>query len=278
MELNFKKFLFADCIHGSMVWPTNDKIIGRCLSLYGEFAEGENIIMSQFISEGDTVIDIGANIGTQTLSMSKKVGEKGKVIAFEPQTLISQCLQTSLTMNDITNVSVDNSAISNKSGWAKINDTDYSQIGRYGETGIGKTGTRVRTIKLDEMDTEKCSLIKIDVEGHEWEVIQGGQKFLKIHKPTLYMEAKMIEGTRKYLTWLFENGWKCYWHFAFWCRNNNFRKNGKNIFPGDGDMNIIAIPEKAKQPKDLLEINNPKEEWDQNKYKQFYEAKGLDLF
>ena len=47
-----------------MVWPTNDQIIGRCLSLYGEFAEGENIIMSQFISEGDTVIDIGANIGT----------------------------------------------------------------------------------------------------------------------------------------------------------------------------------------------------------------------
>ena len=43
-------------------------------------------------------------------------------------------------------------------------------------------------------------------------------------------------------------------------------------------MNIIAIPEKAKQPKDLLEITNPKEEWDQNKYKQFYEAKGLDLF
>ena len=91
------------------------------------------------------------------------------------------------------------------------------------------------------------------------------------------MEAKMIEGTRKYLKWLFENGWKCYWHFAFWCRNNNFRKNVNNIFQSDGDMNIIAIPEKAKQPKDLLEITNPKEEWDQNKYKQFYEANGLDL-
>ena len=40
--------------------------------------------MSQFINKGDTVIDIGANIGTTVLSLSKQVGEK-KVLAFEPQ-------------------------------------------------------------------------------------------------------------------------------------------------------------------------------------------------
>jgi len=68
-----------------MVWPKDDGVIGPCLLSYGEWSEGENIIMSQFIEEGDTVIDIGANIGTTVLSLSKKVGEKGKVLAFEPK-------------------------------------------------------------------------------------------------------------------------------------------------------------------------------------------------
>ena len=277
MNFNLKNFLIADCIHGVMVWPTNDQVIGQCLSLYGEFAENENIMLSKLISEGDTAIDIGANIGTQTISLSNKVGEKGKVIAFEPQNIISQCLQTNLTLNDITNVSVHKSAISNKSGWAKMNISEYAQIGRYGEAGITKTGSKVKTIKLDEIDTQKCNLIKIDVEGHEWEVIQGGQEFLKVHKPNLYMEAKNgIEGTKKYLKWLLENGWRCYWHFAWWCRTNNYKKNTNIIFEGDGDMNITAVHNEKSQPNNLLEITDPKEEWDANKYIQFYETQGID--
>ncbi len=61
-----------------MIWPMGDGVLGPCLKNYGEWSEGENIIMSQFISDGDTVIDIGANIGTTVLSLSKQVGENGK--------------------------------------------------------------------------------------------------------------------------------------------------------------------------------------------------------
>ena len=78
MDINLKNFNLAQCIHGIMVWPTNDSVIGKCLPLYGEWSEGENIIMSEYINEGDTVIDIGANIGTTVLSMSKNVGKREK--------------------------------------------------------------------------------------------------------------------------------------------------------------------------------------------------------
>jgi len=278
LEVSLKNFKLDQCIHGTMIWPTNDTVIGRCLPLYGEWSEGENIIMSQFISEGDNVIDIGANIGTTVLSLSKRVSDKGRVLAFEPQNIMSQCLHTNLTLNDILNVTVYNIAISNKNGWSNLNDEDFSEIGRYGEAGISENGTRIKTIKLDEIELENCSLVKIDVEAHEWEVIEGGQEFLLKHKPVLYMEAKKeIKGTKKYLKWLMKNGWRCYWHFAFWYRKNNYKKNDQNIFPGTGDMNIVAVPIEDNQPDNLLELKAFNEEWNEKNLIDFYENKNIPM-
>lgn len=284
MEINLNNFLIADCIHGKMIWLKGDGVIGKCLKHYGEWSEGENIIMSQFISEGNTVIDIGANIGTTVLALSKAVSDTGKVLAFEPQNIISQCLQATLTLNDITNVSVNNFAVSNESDWAYINDKEFAELGRYGEAGISETGTRIKTIKLDEIETERCDLIKIDVEGYEYQIIQGGIEFLKKHKPILYMEAKKNEkGTVKYLKWLFENGWRCYWHYAFWFRHNNFKKNNDtSIFEtvggiGVGDMNIVAVPNEINQPNNLLELQNYNEEWNDEEIREFYKTNDLQM-
>lgn len=281
MEINLKNnFLIGECIHGFMIWPMGDGVLGPCLKNYGEWSEGENIIMSQFINKGDTVIDIGANIGTTVLSLSKQVGENGQVLAFEPQNHIAQCLNTNLTINGITNVIVDNAAISKKCGWAKINDKEFEESGRYGEAGISKDGTtKIRTINLDEIELDRCSLIKIDIEGHEWDAIQGGKNFLKKHQPVLYMEAKKDQvGTKKFLKWFFDNGWVCYWHYAFWYRKNNYKNNSKLIHdPGIGDMNIVAVPENNKQPINLLKLKSFDEEWNEKDLKEFYDSSKLAM-
>jgi FkbM family methyltransferase len=278
LEINIKNFQITDTIHGTMACLKNDAVLGQWLKKYGEWSQGENIIMSNFVSKGDIVIDIGANIGTTVLSLSKQVSSEGKVLAFEPQSLMAQCLQTNLTLNDITNVVVDSAAVSNKNGWTFLNDATFSGIGRYGEAGISDTGTRIKTIKLDEVEVPKCSLIKIDVESYEWEVIQGGQKFLRKHKPVLYMEAKNnVDGTKKYLKWLFDNGWRCYWHFAYWFRKNNYKNNSNDLKQGTGDMNILAVPSKDSQPNDLLELSSYDEDWDQNKLIDFYNSNNLPM-
>lgn len=131
MEVNLKNFQVTDTIHGTMVSLKNDAVLGQWLKKYGEWSQGENIIMSKFVSKGDIVIDIGANIGTTVLSLSKQVSDEGKVLAFEPQSLMAQCLQTNLSLNDITNVIVDTAAISDKNGWTFLNDATFSGIGRY---------------------------------------------------------------------------------------------------------------------------------------------------
>ena len=280
ININFDNFLFGDCIHGIMLWPIDDGVIGPCLKTYGEWSEGENIIMSQFINKDDIVIDIGANIGTTTLNLSEQVGCNGKVLAFEPQSKISQCLNTNLTLNGITNVIVDNAAVSKKTGWAKINDEKFKDNGRYGETRISKKGTtKVRTVCLDELDLPSCSLIKIDIEGHEWDAIQGGKNFLKNHEPVIYAEAKNDEqGTKKYLKWLFDNGWICYWHYAFWFRPENYKNNQNHIHnPGIGDMNIVAVPDKNDQPNNLLKLENYDDEWNDEAMKEFYKSKNIPI-
>ena len=278
MEVNLKNFQVTDTIHGTMVSLKNDAVLGQWLKKYGEWSQGENIIMSKFVSKGDIVIDIGANIGTTVLSLSKQVSDEGKVLAFEPQSLMAQCLQTNLSLNDITNVIVDTAAISDKNGWTFLNDATFSGIGRYGEAGISDSGTRIKTIKLDEVKVPKCNLIKIDVESYEWKVIQGGQNFLREHKPVLYMEAKNnVDGTKKYLKWLFDNDWRCYWHFAFWYRKNNYKNDTNDIQPGTGDMNILAVPSKDNQPNDLLELSSYDEDWDENKLIDFYKSNNLPM-
>ena len=93
------------------------------------------------------------------------------------------------------------------------------------------------------------------------------------------MEAKReVEGTKKYLKWLFENGWKCYWHYAFWYREDNFRNHKKPIHdPGTGDMNIVAVPTEYSQPNNLLKINKFDDQWNGEKYKSFYNKNNLTI-
>ena len=283
METKLNKFKVVETRHGLMTYPSNDGAIGPCLEKFGEWSEGENIIMSNFISEGDTIIDVGANIGTTVLSASKKVGQNGKVIAFEPQQLMSQCLNTNLTLNNITNVDVFNIALSSKDGWAKLNDSEFTESGRYGEAGISEHGTDIKTMKLDDLKLKSCSLIKLDIEGHEWEALKGGNAFLSEYRPVVYMEAKNdLKSTEECLKWLMENNWKCYWHYAFWYRNDNFKKNNdttilSNVGAGVGDMNFLAIPEEVMQPNYLPEITNYKEKWSQDNYLSFFEENNIKI-
>ena len=69
-----------------------DTIIGKSLKYYGEYAEHEMLLLSRWIQSEDTVIDVGANIGTHAVFFSHQVGPAGKVLAFEAQPHLFQVL------------------------------------------------------------------------------------------------------------------------------------------------------------------------------------------
>ena len=264
------------CRHGLMVWPKNDQIIGRALDLYGEFAEGENQILVKYAKQGDTVIDVGANLGTATLPMSAAVGLSGEVLAFEPQPFICQCLLTNLTLSHCFNVRHFASALGAAPGWATMQVPKQGEPYNYGAVSIGEGGLSVPVLSLDDLNLERCNLIKIDVEGFEWQVMQGARETIRRFSPVLYFEAKRAAGTVYCLQWLIAQGWRCYWHFAFFFHGLNFRGNRQNVFPGVGDINVLALPPGVDPCIELPLIADPEEDWRQV-YQLFFTAPGRTL-
>lgn len=122
MNIKLEKLQVADTLYGKMIFPENDAVVGKRLPLYNEWSEDENIGMSQFVEPGDTVLDIGANIGTTVMLLSKRVGATGKVYAFEAQQLMSQCLNANLVLNNIKNADVLSLAVSSETGWVLLKD------------------------------------------------------------------------------------------------------------------------------------------------------------
>ena len=87
-----------NCRYGKMIYNKNDIHIGKSLSIYGEWSEPETFLFSQIVKSGNHVIEVGSNIGSHTIMLSKAVGENGKVYAFEPQRHTFQLLCANLAL------------------------------------------------------------------------------------------------------------------------------------------------------------------------------------
>ena len=171
-------------------------------------------IISKFCNLGSIVMDIGANMGEWSLHMAKMVGGNGRVFCFEPIPSMVQALEKTIAINNFSQVSISECAISNKTGHSQFSipfDKDNQAIPYWSRLGLGeefatpkwtdnpwaKVATtktiEVQTTTLDRFTSEKSitklDFIKIDVEGHEKYVIEGGQKTLKTLKPAIILEA-----------------------------------------------------------------------------------------
>src|SRR4051794_2822301 len=108
--MEFAGLKLQKCRHGWMLCagPT----IGKCLELYGEYSEGEVATMRRYVRPGDTVIDVGANIGSLTLPMAGLVGPQGRVVAVESHPATFNLLCAHLALNGIEHVRPFNAFVS----------------------------------------------------------------------------------------------------------------------------------------------------------------------
>lgn len=161
-------------------------------------SEPEYAILSNLISAGDWVIDVGANVGHYTKRFSELVGPTGRVIAFEPVPETFALLAANLQVLPKTNVTLINAAVSDKTNLVGMSipvfDTGLRNFYQAHLSDSPDSGLQVLTLCLNSLNiTHKITLIKIDAEGHEAGVLSGMHQILLRDKPTLIVETGSSE-------------------------------------------------------------------------------------
>lgn len=171
-------------------------------------------LMQKYTRENSTAIDIGAHIGTHTLSLAKFVGEKGSVVAFEPQLKLFSELVMNMNLNGCNNVTAYRCALGDME---KRIEMSPAYPGNEGGTGIGFGGDHAKMVLLDAFELDNVSFIKMDVENFEYEVLLGAEKTILKNKPVMIIEImgniyqpipNRNEKVAKTLQWLEDRGYK----------------------------------------------------------------------
>ena len=138
------------------------------------------------VRPGTVVIEVGAHIGTHTVPISRLVGPWGRVYAFEPQRKIYRELYHNLALNGVTNAVPLRFAIG--AGEARVIEMNPPPPGNEGGTGVGAGGDRAELRSLDSFGFERVSVLKIDVEGYENEVLIGASDTIRRNRPVILIE------------------------------------------------------------------------------------------
>ena len=145
-------------------------------------------------AKGNTIIDIGANIGYTILNFAKLVGHEGAIFGFEPDPINFERCNHNIVQNNFTNIHLSKCGLGESMGKFLLHVPSPQNRGGnriINEKTEGETNV-IEVITLDDFvrqkQINKIDLIKIDVEGYELKILKGGESTLKKFKPTLFIE------------------------------------------------------------------------------------------
>lgn len=219
--------------------------IGALLAYYGEFCDREIELICTLVRPGDVVVEVGANIGTHTVPIARRLGPRGRLVAFEAQPVVAELLEANLALNDIGWVEVLLAAAGSAAGAIPMPVVDYRQVRNAG--GVTLVGARsdgvVEMRRVDDLDLTPA-LIKIDVEGMELDVLRGAASTIAAGRPLIYVENNPTpaEDSIAVIEWLRERGYDLYWDVRSLHDPDNFRGQTQPFFIDGYSSNILAVP------------------------------------
>ena len=253
--MRFGKLRLDRCRYGWMMHT--GPYIGKCFELYGEYSESEVNALRIFLREGHTVIDVGANIGDLTLPMSQMVGPGGRVFAFESHSGTYQILNANMALNEVTNVKAINAFVAHS--------PEVSMAGPWGEFGFVSEKWRASVMSIDSLGLDQCALIKVDVDGAEYEVLRSAEATIKAHQPVLYFENDDQAKSPQLLDYAMNLGYTLYFHLAPIYSEQNFFGNPVNHWAPQiiCSQMILGVPEALAATLDikLTRVTDPGQWW-----------------
>ncbi|WP_299794125.1 FkbM family methyltransferase [uncultured Marivita sp.] len=217
-----------------IIWANaSDPVIGAP-ALAGRYEPHVAKVISDTLKQGDTFVDVGANIGYFSLLASSIVGSTGRVYSIEPNDLNVKLLEKSRSENGFEHLRV-----------LQIGASEHIEtLFLHAASGNGSTGAlqsdqifssrTIPGIPLDLVLADRSSrirLLKIDVEGFEYKALSGMRSILEADQPDLVIEfaPKGLQGIdgKGFLDWLAAQGYQ-------------FR-----IIPKNGTLGAVIAPEKV---------------------------------
>jgi FkbM family methyltransferase len=179
---------------------------GGGASIFVNLCEPEQLARAaSLVTETSVCFDIGANAGLYTLLWARRAR---RVYAFEPAPRNVAMLYRTLALNRVTNVTILPWAVSATDGVAAFAEGDNVAVGRLDDFGSQPAAT----VTLDTfVATFRVvpTVIKIDVEGAEADVLRGAATVLAKHRPALLLSTHSRALTRTCLTALHAIGYRC---------------------------------------------------------------------
>lgn len=172
---------------GHLITVNPHEDIGRLIRKQGIYDLVITEALWRLVSEGDRVLDVGANIGYTTSLMSARAGAEGEVVCFEPHPELIKELENNVdsftSTQNCAPIAIRRYAASDHDGEAELVISDYFNVNRgtakigstapSGEKVIQKFGVQVRRLDSVLETAKPIRVMKIDIEGHELPAFQG---------------------------------------------------------------------------------------------------------
>ena len=150
------------------------------------------------IPVGGVFLDVGAHIGIYTLAMARAVGPAGSVHSFEPNPASFERLSHHVLQNELTNVRLNQVAVGSAEGRAKLNAPTKENSGAASLLSTNmpaRFAARPIEVQVTSIDAycrrhtfDRVDVIKIDCQGYELQVLEGGSGVLQTFRPRLLLE------------------------------------------------------------------------------------------
>ncbi|MFO0840234.1 MAG: FkbM family methyltransferase [Phycisphaerae bacterium] len=172
--------------------------VSLCFAVRG-FWEWQNVVIANLACRpGDSIVEVGANIGTESVLYARIVGSRGRLTCFEPLPANAELLESNLRRNRLSQAVVLRNAVSDRAGtlrFAPPAGDDNSGMGRLVDGVQADTASiEVQCVTLDALravgDLAAPRLLVIDVQGAELAVLRGAERMLREDRPIVVVEAE----------------------------------------------------------------------------------------
>lgn len=170
------------------------RLVGWCrFASPDEVEKAELVFYASYLRPGMTVFDVGAHVGTMTLLFSSLVGEEGEVHAFEAGSAVFKQLKAICQSAGRSAIILNHTALAEEEGLRGLNvyDSHHLSWSSLAERPLHKYGIHVKPVGMEKVTTTtidsycqkngitKIDLLKIDVEGAEYQVLLGARQMLQ---------------------------------------------------------------------------------------------------